>query len=241
MTISAILFDKDGTLLDYHRTWTPINLKAALYAADGRQDLAQALLVAGGWEEASGRVRAGSVLAAGHTTELAELWRRHGSGLPQAELVTGIDRMFAAGMAEAVPVTDLPSLFGALSPRGLALGIASSDSAAAVTAFVEQFELHEFLDFEAGYDSGHGVKPGPGMLQAFCRVVGHAPSKAAVVGDNLHDMAMAENGGAGLRIAVLTGTGTHAQLEPESDFCIDSIDGFDTFLVSIGALSGAAE
>ena len=33
MPIRAVLFDKDGTLLDYHRTWGPINLAAAEIAA----------------------------------------------------------------------------------------------------------------------------------------------------------------------------------------------------------------
>ena len=35
LKISAILFDKDGTLLDYHLSWQPINARAALWAAAG--------------------------------------------------------------------------------------------------------------------------------------------------------------------------------------------------------------
>ena len=35
MAIRGILFDKDGTIIDYWRTWVPINRKVALYAARG--------------------------------------------------------------------------------------------------------------------------------------------------------------------------------------------------------------
>jgi phosphoglycolate phosphatase len=34
-TLKAILFDKDGTLVDFDRTWADTNRKAALIAADG--------------------------------------------------------------------------------------------------------------------------------------------------------------------------------------------------------------
>ena len=232
MTISAILFDKDGTLIDYHRTWTSINREAALFAAGGEIDLADKLLAVGGWNAATQRVTADSALAAATAFEIAELWSQHGSRIAIAQLTRDIDRIFARGMADAVPVTDLASLFGELKGRGLALGVASSDNAASVEALARDHGLKEYLDFTAGYDSGHGTKPGPGMLTAFCDVVGCAPSETVVVGDNDHDMAMAEAGGAGMRIAVLTGTGTRAGLEPRSDFCIESIEGIPAILAS---------
>ena len=224
MTISAILFDKDGTLIDYHRTWTSINREAALFAAGGDNDLAFKLLTVGGWDAAAQRVAANSALAAATASEIAELWSEHGSRIAAAQLTKDIDEIFSRGMSGAVPVTDLARLFAELKGRGLALGIASSDNAASVNTLAKDHGLTEHLDFAAGYDSGHGTKPGPGMLLAFCDAVDCAPSETAVVGDNDHDMAMAEAGGAGLRIAVLTGTGTRAGLEPRSDWCIENIE-----------------
>ena len=232
MTISAILFDKDGTLIDYHRTWTSINREAALFAAGGETDLADKLLAVGGWDAATQRVTADSALAAATASEIAELWSKHGSRIAPPQLTRDIDEIFARGMAEAVPVTDLARLFAELKGRGLALGIASSDNAISVDTLAKDHGLTAHLDFTAGYDSGHGSKPGPGMLLAFCDAVGCAPSETAVVGDNDHDMTMAEAGGAGLRIAVLTGTGTRAKLEPRSDYCIENIEGIPAILAS---------
>ena len=230
--ISAVLFDKDGTLLDYHLTWTGINRDAAIFAASGDPARAQQYLVAGGWQEETQRYRPGSMLAAGTTTEIAQLWRDHGCAIALQELAEGIDQIFARGMAAAVPVTDLRHEFTSLRAAGFKLGIASSDSAAAVAALTQRFDLVDLVDFAAGYDSGHGVKPGPGMLLAFCRAVGCDPASVAVVGDNVHDMEMAASGGAGLKIAVLTGTGTRAELEPVSHVCLASIVGLATVLAT---------
>ena len=230
--ISAILFDKDGTLIDYHRTWIPLNREAAMFAAGGQIALAENLLAAGGWDSATERVQAGSMLAAGSTTEIAELWHNNASPFGIHELTRGIDQIFARGMAAAVPVGDLRRQFADLKERNYALGIASSDSAASVAALVDRFELNDLVDFVAGYDSGYGSKPSPGMFLAFCAAIECQPGAAAVVGDNLHDMQMAESGGAGLKIAVLTGTGTVAELTPNSDACIASIKDLDRTLAS---------
>ena len=42
--IKGIVFDKDGTLLDFHATWVPRALAAVLAVADGDQGLASAML-----------------------------------------------------------------------------------------------------------------------------------------------------------------------------------------------------
>ena len=64
--IRGVLFDKDGTLFDFQRTWVPVNRTAALAVADDDPELAERLLARGGQDE-SGRVAGGSLLAAGHT------------------------------------------------------------------------------------------------------------------------------------------------------------------------------
>jgi phosphoglycolate phosphatase len=221
--IEGLLFDKDGTLLDYAASWPPINLDAGLLAADGDPVLAATLLGLAGADPASGDAKADSLLAAGNTTELAQAWHAAGSPLPETELAQRLDRLFQSAVRRMVPVCDLAALFARLQERGLKLGIASSDSAAAVAATAAHFGLRETLAFSCGYDSGHGAKPGPGMALAFCAETGLAPGRIAVIGDNRHDMEMARSAGAGLRIAVLTGTGTRATLGPHCDLCLDSI------------------
>lgn len=221
--IRAILFDKDGTLLDYEKTWGGINRAAARLAARGDEVLAARLLAIGGVDPASGLTQAGSVLAAGNTREIAEAWVDAGSPYDIPALTHALDELFTRSAAHAVPVTDLDALLGRLTARGLVLGIASSDSEAAIRATLHSFGLERHVRSVIGYDSGFGTKPGPGMLHGFAAEMGIAPAQIAVVGDNLHDMEMARAGGAGLKIGVLTGTGSRAVLSTVADICLSSI------------------
>jgi phosphoglycolate phosphatase len=233
----GILFDKDGTLFDYAKSWSAINLDAARIAACGDPALRIRLMERGGADPQTGLATADTLLAAGNAAEIAAAWAAHGSPLGAGELTHALDALFRDAVSRMVPVTDLPALFATLRARGASIGIASSDGAAAVADTVRHFNLTGLVDFISGYDSGHGYKPGPGMFTAFCAACRLAPHEVAMVGDNLHDMEMGRQGGAGWRIGVLTGTGTLATLAPASDMVLESIAGLERALFGAG-LSG---
>jgi phosphoglycolate phosphatase len=242
MPIRGILFDKDGTLLDFAATWVPVNRIAALTVAGGDAALAARLLAAGGQDPVTGEVRAGAPLAAGHAGEIAALWAGILGEGDVVALTRTVDRVFVEeGARHAVAVTDLPHLLAGLRARGLKLGIATSDSAAGLAASMELFGIAALLDYAAGFDSGHGAKPDPGMVHGFCRAAGLAPHEVAVVGDNLHDLEMGRRAGAGLLVGVLTGTGTRDGLAPAADHVIDDVGGLAALIESLeGRLSPGA-
>lgn len=228
--IAGVLFDKDGTLLDYFKSWSPVNRKLALIAADGDQALADHLLRSTGMDPVTGHVVADSLLAAGNTEEIAEGLVAAGSRLTAAQLVKDLDWLFAEAAANAVPVTDLEAFFSRLWARGLKLGVASSDNELSIRRTAERFGFLSYLDYIAGYDTGYGCKPEPGMVLGFARVTGLAPREILVVGDNSHDMMMGRNASAGLTIGVLTGTGTRDTLGPLCDYCVSDITEIETII-----------
>ena len=231
MTIKGVLFDKDGTLLDYGATWMPANKAAALAAARGDPDLAERLLIAGGYDSARDRINANRVLAAGNNLEIAEVWQRHLPDWRVADLLALIDRVFQVeSAAGAAPVTDLAPLFLRLKGRGLKIGVATSDSRRGVEVTLGPFAVLDLLDFISGYDSGHGSKPDPAIVHGFCTTTGLAAAEVAVVGDNLHDVHMGRSAGAGLVVGVLTGTGEHADLCAYADHVLDSIAELEALL-----------
>ena len=231
MAIRGILFDKDGTLLDFSATWGPIYRVAAHKAARGDARLAERLLLAGGHDPRLNRLVGNSVLADGTSHEIAAVWRNHVPDWDHAALTRMLDRLFMdEGQSSAVPVPGLAKTLARLKARGLTLGIATSDSRAGIEATLAPFDVLGHFSFLAGYDSGHGVKLGPGMAHAFWRARGLEPGYIAVVCDNLHDLHMGRAAGAGLVIGVLTGTGERDALAMQADHVLDSIAGLEALL-----------
>jgi phosphoglycolate phosphatase len=222
-TISGILFDKDGTLLDYARSWVPVNYELARIAALGDEALARKLLVAGGMDPDTGHVMPDSLLAAGNTVEIAEGFVAAGAPFTVEALTIHFDGLFANSAQLAVAVTDLAAFFATMHARGYWLGVASSDNEASIRATAKRFGFEDYLHYVAGYDSGFGIKPEAGMVLGFCAATGLEPHQVAVVGDNNHDMHMGRNAGAGLTVAVLTGTGSRESLADASDYCLNDI------------------
>ena len=223
--VRAVLFDKDGTLLDYARTWTPINREIALLAARGDPHLADTLLALGGQDPVTGVVRPGSPLAAGTHDEVAELFASHlGDATPTGLAMTIAHAFETGGARHAVLVDDALATLTILSAAGLILGVASNDTAQGIEASLGRHgSILQHFAFRAGCDSGHGAKPGPGMALAFSAAIGVDPAAIAVVGDAVHDLEMGRRAGYGLRIGVTGGTSPRAALEPHADRIIDTL------------------
>ena len=225
--IRAILFDKDGTLFDFRKTWLAAYRGAAaeLAAVAGLGPwFVDALLSRHGYDPATDTFVAESPLLWATTRDQAALW----SGEPELAAIGDVERRLERHFSDLdayppVPVTDLVSLFGRLRTRGLKLGIATMDGTAATEATLVRIAARELIDFLACCDGGHGIKPDPGMVLGFCAAVGVAPRDVAVVGDNLADLAMARAAGAGLAIAVLTGGCPAAALAAAADLVLPSI------------------
>jgi len=225
MKYRGIVFDKDGTLLDFNRTWLPIYLYAAEEFADGDAGLAESLLTQHGFDRSKNRFIGGSLLAAGNNQQIANAWAVQIDKPDQVETISRqLHRIFHdQGAIQATPVKQLADTLRQLKQSGRKLGVATADSHQGIINTLQAFDvLHEF-DFLAGYDSGHGVKPEAGMVLAFCEQMALDVESVVVVGDNRHDIEMGRNANAGLCVGVLTGTSTRSDLESIADIVIDDI------------------
>jgi phosphoglycolate phosphatase len=225
--IEAILFDKDGTLFDFYRTWGAVTEEAALLAAGGDAVGAAELMVKSGKDAVTGRYQPGSVIASGSNREIVALWAGLLGRKDVDLLYDSVAAHFLKRQTEVMhPVVDFNSFFARLRDRGYRLGIATMDSEVAAHQAMDKYGVRHSLDFICGFDTGHGVKPGGGMVEAFARLMALPASAIAVVGDSPHDMHMARAGKAGRAIGVLTGVsskdalleaGAHAVLESIAD------------------------
>lgn len=217
--IAGIIFDKDGTLFDFRRSWGEWTARLVRdLAAEDMQAHSLARVI--GYDLATGAFAADSPVIAATTGEIAEILLPH---LPQMSRTTLVGRMNA--MAESVPVAEavpLRPVLGALRDRGLRLGVATNDAEGPARAHLAQAGVADLFDFVAGYDSGWGGKPAPGQLAAFAAHTGIAPTRIAMVGDSRHDLMAGR--AAGMRtVAVLTGIAEAPELAPLADAVLPDI------------------
>jgi len=235
MTYKGIVFDKDGTLIDFNSTWLPIYRYAALEFTNNDLQLAQELLERYGYDHAAMRFIGGSLLAAGNNHEIAHAWAAHlaevDDDIKLEKMSVRLNQIFQQqGALNSTPIKGLQTVLRKLNQAGLKLGVATSDSYQGIHNTLHAFDVISEFEFLCGYDSGHGVKPEPGMVLAFCQAMSLQPEEVIVVGDNSHDIEMGRNARAGLCVGVLTGASTRNELESLADIVFDDIGGLVTLL-----------
>ena len=226
MNIKGLLFDKDGTLFDFHRSWGPwLDGFLGDVAQDSphRARLADAL----GFDLGDQRFLPGSVFVHDTLEEILDAVVPHLPQWERGELEAYAIRETAK--VPQVPTVPLAPVLGAFRARGLVLGIATNDNESPAKAQLQTAGIIGLFDFIAGYDSGHGGKPATGMQRAFCAASGLAPASVAMVGDSLHDMTSGRNAGMAT-IGVLTGTTSREALATVADVVLADIGEIEGWL-----------
>ncbi|MGH6860048.1 MAG: HAD family hydrolase [Phyllobacterium sp.] len=229
--IRGILFDKDGTLVDFNRTWFGITMELAHRAAGGDATKARALVEAGGYDWEMQRFRGGSVVAAGTINDIVDLWHPELTLEEKRRRIRDYDDYTVReGARRAVGIEGLQATLEALVAQGFLLGIATNDSQAGARATARALGLERLFAVIIGYDSVARAKPHADQLHLFAAKTGLPAGMIAMVGDNAHDLEMAHAAGAGLAIGVLSGNSTLDDLAHLSDAILGSIAELPAFL-----------
>jgi phosphoglycolate phosphatase len=226
--IDLVVFDKDGTLIDFHAMWGgwARELGQRLDGAT-RRPVAGDVFAAIGFDPVSGRVRAGAPLAVATMAEIAEIVaaviRRWCPSVAAARRAVDAAWFRPDPVASAVPTVDLAALFGLVRDSGRLIAVATTDDRSPTEATLRGLAIRDHVSALACGDDGIGVKPDPAMVLAICAALRTPPERVAVVGDTPADLAMGRSAGAGRVIGVLTGVGARGELEPLADAVLGSI------------------
>lgn len=235
--LKAILFDKDGTLVDFHATWGAATFATMHRMTKGDEAKLARLAEANHFDLAARRIRPTSPLIAGSSADYGVFWADILGEEPGLPFFTRMDAIFAEeATARVVPLGMPGELLAGLKARGYLLGLVTNDSEIGARMHCERLELSRHFDAIIGYDSGHGRKPEPGQIRAFAAAHGLAPEEMALVGDSLHDLHAARAGGV-LAIAVLSGLAGESELAGHADHVIPDVMALPALL---DRLEGAA-
>ena len=218
--ILGVVFDKDGTLLDFHATWDrPFGAMIARFSACD-PELERRLADSLGFDLVTRSITAGSPFVSDSNAEFgnrlaAVIGRPPGDSDLLVEIAQAI-----ADHSPAIP-TAAPGagrLLAELTARGIPIALATNDAESRGRAQMAALGWSAHFRAVYGYDSGHGEKPGPGMVLAAARGMGLDPSDVVMVGDSHIDMT------AGRAAGVITAlVGGRADLVDEADIVLPTL------------------
>ena len=180
----AVVFDKDGTLIDVHLTWGPVFARVIPeVAGDAAAEAAAALAL----DLEAGTIDEDSVIIAGSNAEIAAVVGSVMHEAPSAVLSRLEPLIDDLAPRYAAPLAATPAVLEHLSARGVWLGVATNDGVVAAERQLEHLGWRDHFASVLGYDSGFGTKPEPGMLLESARRAGVAVSELLFVGDSETD------------------------------------------------------
>ncbi len=226
--VDGLLFDKDGTLFDFHATWSVWAGGVIRDLARGDRRKMASLATALHYDLAAGEFLPTSPVIAGTNREAARLM----AGVLTDRTVDELERylMMTVARAPQRPSLALAPYLEGLAAQGLALGVMTNDNEYSARAHLKSAGIEGHFSFIAGCDSGYGAKPAPGPLLAFARIAGLAPERVAMVGDSTHDLIAGR--AAGMQtIGVLTGPASARDLAPHADIVLPDIGHIPRWLI----------
>lgn len=231
----AIIFDKDGTLIDFDAMWGGwvIYLAEQLRLVTGLA-VRQPLCLAMGYDETHNKVLADGKLAASPMGLLYRLTIEvmQSLGLSAKEAERAVEQAWSVPdpVTLAKPFTDTRALFRRFHALGIKIAIATSDDRAPTQATIEAIHVEEFVSTIVCADDGIEAKPAPDMVLAICERLHISPDQAMLVADTTADLRMGRAAGVGLVVGTLSGVSNANDLAPFADVLIQSIDELPSYI-----------
>jgi phosphoglycolate phosphatase-like HAD superfamily hydrolase len=236
--IDLIIFDKDGTLIDFHHSWAQKarNAVAALVRRVGGEiPLAERLHATLGLEADALEIIPDSPLAIAAMDQLyaiaATVLYQH--GLPWFSAEQAVQETFVPILdtlpkrEELLPLRDLPSFFMALHEKGITIAVATSDNRTATLQSLALLDVGHLVAALACGDDPLPKKPAPGIVRHLAAECAAPLDRVMVVGDTAGDMIMGEQAGVACRLGVLSGAGKQETLAAHATLVVPSINAID--------------
>jgi haloacid dehalogenase superfamily, subfamily IA, variant 3 with third motif having DD or ED/haloacid dehalogenase superfamily, subfamily IA, variant 1 with third motif having Dx(3-4)D or Dx(3-4)E len=234
--VDGILFDKDGTLLDFLALWGTWadclygGLRAGLAARGVDWRLEEWTGLLGTFHAADGTMTGfdrGGPFAMGSIDDVTAILagQAYRRGLPwneALELVRICRKQADAELDRMRPVRALPGLHRFLEQcalRGLPLAVVTADDTQEARKHLDWLGIDRYFADIIGNDRVSRGKPDPEMVRLACASLGIEPSRTALIGDTAGDMQMGKAAGVRLTIGIGASDGL-----PGADVVISDYD-----------------
>jgi phosphoglycolate phosphatase len=230
-----IIFDKDGTLVDFAATWVPLIRKriSFLLKTLGRNgELERLLLKAWGIDPTTGRIDPrGPCPVSPRSDEIViGTMILYQQGYPWDEskqwVIQAFDQADAASNRREMlsPVKGIQPLLFSLKRRGFLLALATSDERRDTEGMLSSLDMEKLFDVVLCAGEVNPPKPDPQAIVTICRQLSVSPQEAISIGDTVTDMLMGRRAGLALTVGVIEGGVTpREELEKVADVVVESV------------------
>lgn len=216
--IRAILFDKDGTLLQFTEGWVDSIvgfLENKILDDKKKRKLFKEIGI-----REDGGVEENSILSSETAMDLAIIFSKY-LDEDLDEIYRGLDDHLLRYLKEnnkfIRETCDLRKLFEALRDRKILIGIFTSDNYRQAKYSMDYLGLDSFIDFYAAADI-YKKKPNKESLEVFKKKYSLEDQEIIIVGDSRVDMVFGEDT---VKVGVLCGTGSREMLAKYTDNIVD--------------------
>lgn len=233
--IELVVFDKDGTLIDFERLWgqrARQGVAALVQRVEGDAVLTRSLFHSLGYDPKTGVTAGNGPLATAVMSKLctimAAVLYQHGFSWDAAEEHVRDSfalKMGAPPTAEQIrPSGDVAGLFQRLSRAGASIAVVTSDDREATIVTLSLLGATDSVTLLICGNDDIPNKPAPDALWRIANQLNIAPERIMMVGDTVSDLLFGENAGVGCLVGVLGGVGDNAALIALADVVVDSIE-----------------
>lgn len=216
--IRAILFDKDGTLLQFTEGWVDSIvgfLEDKILDDNKKREVFREIGI-----REDGGVEENSILSSETAKDLAIIFSKYlDEDLDEiyGELDDHLLRYLKENNKFIRETCDLRKLFEALRDRKILIGIFTSDNYRQAKYSMVYLGLDSFIDFYAAADI-YKKKPNKESLEVFKKKYSLEDQEIIIVGDSRVDMVFGEDT---VKVGVLCGTGSREMLAKYTDNIVD--------------------
>ena len=231
-----VIFDKDGTLIDFAATWVPLIRKRVVFLlkALGRDDheLGAFLLKSWGIDPTSGKIDPrGPCPVSPRSDEIViGTMALYQKGYPWDEAKQWVAQAFDEADADddwrekVVPIKGIQTFLSRLRERGFRAALATNDERKDTEAILNHLGMQGLFDILLCAGEVNLPKPDPETIFAICRQLRINPKETVMVGDSVADMMAGKRAGVALTVGILEGGVTpRDELEKVADLVVDSI------------------
>ena len=230
MNAEAIIFDKDGTLIDFDAFWVTVSAKAIgdILKDIGKEDIPVCeILSALGVH--NGVTDINSVLCKGTYEQMGQIvygiLAAHGCPISQQETVMKIVDAYKknSDAGEVKPTcSNLRKIITDLRKQGKRLAVVTTDTSEITHKCLKKLKIEEEFDKIYADDGKTPSKPDPYCIFDFCRLTGIEKDHIIMIGDTMTDIKFARN--AGIRVIGVAKTPRNKEyLAPYADAVIPDI------------------